>query len=220
MTDHIVVLPGGGYGNLAAHEGEPVAEWIRTLGIEASVLHYPVRRRQEDGPLLTAPREAVAAEVRRVRDAGATRVGILGFSAGGHLAGHAALDPIDPSAAVDLAILCYPVVSFVLPTHTGSMRNLLGEDPSEDERAAASLERLVTPTSPPMFLWHTAEDDAVPVGPVYRLAEALADADVPHAVHVYPLGRHGLGLAGGEGLAERWSAEVAAWLRDLAWGGA
>jgi acetyl esterase/lipase len=218
--DHIIVLPGGGYRRHAPHEGEPVAEWLRGLGLEASVFAYPVKTRHP-GPV-----EAVRAEVARVRDAGADRVGLLGFSAGGHAAAMAALAPAaampERRAAerVDLVILGYPVVSMLLPTHAGSQQNLLGPDPSDALRTATSTDLLVAPGAPPFFIWHTAEDAVVPVQHGYLLAMALAAGGVPHELHVYERGRHGLGLAEGAGTAEEWPAACAAWLRQLGWAGA
>jgi acetyl esterase/lipase len=222
MADHIIVLPGGGYTDLAPHEGEPIAAWLRGLGVAASVFAYPVQT-QHPGPL-----NAVRAEVRRVREAGADRVGLLGFSAGGHAAGLAALAPAtsDPDAAapdspraerVDLAILCYPVVSMELETHAHSRMQLIGLDATAELRAATSLDRLVTPAAPPFFVWHTAEDDAVPVEHSYLLGHALASNGIPHALHVFSRGRHGLGFAVGEGAAEQWTTLCAAWLREEEW---
>ena len=209
---HIIVLPGGGYGRHADHEGEPVAEWLRSLGLTASVLRYPVATRHP-GPI-----DAVRARVAELRADGVERVGILGFSAGGHLAGHAAL-----TGLADAAILCYPVVSMQLPTHAGSRHHLLGRWATPWLRRALSVDRMVTPDAPPMFLWHTAEDAVVPVEHTYRLASALTAHAVPHEVHVYPRGRHGLGLVagidGGEhaGAAVHWTRECADWLRGLGW---
>ncbi len=210
--DHIIVLPGGGYRRHAPHEGEPVAEWLRGLGLQASVFASPVKTRHP-GPL-----DAVRAEVARVRDAGAARVGLLGFSAGGHAAAMAALAPASaPSERIDLVILGYPVVSMLLPTHAGSQQNLLGPDPSDALRTATSADLLVTADAPPFFIWHTAEDAVVPVQHSSLLAMALAAAGVPHELHVYERGRHGLGLAGGEGTAEGWRDACAAWLGQLGW---
>jgi acetyl esterase/lipase len=212
VTDHIIVLPGGGYGRHAPHEGEPVAEWLRGLGLDATVFPYPVKTRHP-GPL-----DAVRAEVARVRDAGATRVGVLGFSAGGHAGAMAALAPgATQSERVDLVILGYPVVSMLLPTHAGSRGNLLGPEPSDALRAATSADLLVTPAAPPFFIWHTAEDAAVPVQHSYLLGMALAAAGVRHALHVFPHGPHGLGLAEGSGGAERWTSVCEDWLREEDW---
>ena len=204
MTTHVIVLPGGGYHRHAPHEGEPVAAWLRTLGVEASVYEYPVLTRHP------AVVDAVAAEVQRVRTQGATKVGLLGFSAGGHAAGHTALT-VD---GVNFAILGYPVVSMLLETHAGSRENLIGLDASPELRAATSLERLVTASSPPFFVWHTADDAAVPVEHAYLLGQALAAKGVKHALHVFQHGRHGLGLAEGTG-AEAWTALCALWVSEL-----
>jgi acetyl esterase/lipase len=212
MSDHVIVLPGGGYRRHAPHEGEPVAEWLRGLGLEASVFAYPVKTRHP------AVLDAVRAEIRRVRDAGAERVGLVGFSAGGHAAGMAAVAPgAAPAERVDLVILGYPVVSMLLDTHKGSRDNLLGPSPTSAERAATSLDLLAGPDAPPFFLWHTADDAIVPVQHSYLLAMSLAAAGVEHELHVYEHGRHGLGLAAGEGTAEDWPRASAGWLRAQRW---
>jgi acetyl esterase/lipase len=203
-ADHILVLPGGGYRRHAPHEGEPVAAWLRGLGISASVFEYPVLARHP------ATLDAVRTEIRRVRDAGAGRVGLLGFSAGGHAAAIAADD-------ADLVIVGYPVVSMLLETHKGSRDNLLGPDPTDAERAATSADLLVTASSPPFFIWHTADDSAVPVQHSYLLAMALAAAGVRHELHVFPLGEHGLGLAEGSGPPARWTTLCEEWLRGENW---
>lgn len=212
MTDHIIVLPGGGYTDLSDDEAEPVAAWLAELGLSSSVFRYPVQTRHP-GPL-----DAIRAEVRRVRADGHGRVGLLGFSAGGHAAGHAALAP-DATAdeRVDLAILCYPVVSMQLETHADSRRQLIGLDASPELRASTSLDRLVTRDAPPVFVWHTAADEAVPVQHSYLLGQALADHGISHALHVFSRGRHGLNLAVGAGDAEQWTALCAAWLREEGW---
>jgi acetyl esterase/lipase len=197
---HVIVLPGGGYRRHAPHEGEPVADWLRGLGLEASVFAYPVLTRHP-GVL-----DAVRGEIRRVRDAGADRVGLIGFSAGGHAAAMAAGD-------ADLVILGYPVISMLLPTHKGSRTNLLGPTPTPAERAATSADLLVTAALPPHFIWHTAADASVPVQHSYLLAMALAAAGVRHELHVFPDGAHGLGLAEGSGGAARWTSLCEDWLR-------
>ncbi|MFT4028976.1 MAG: prolyl oligopeptidase family serine peptidase [Protaetiibacter sp.] len=206
----VIVLPGGGYQQHAAHEGEPVAEWLRGLGHAASVLAYPLLTRHP-GPL-----DAVRAEVRRARAAGASRVALLGFSAGGHAAGMAAFAPgATAEERVDGVVLCYPVVSMVLPTHQGSRVNLLGEAASWEDRRATSLDLLVTPGAPPSFLWHTDADQVVPVQHSYLLGMALSRAAVPHELHVLPGSVHGVGLAEGSAAAA-WTDLCAAWLDRLA----
>lgn len=212
---HIIVLPGGGYHRHAEHEGGKVADWLRGLGLDSSVFLYPVLTRHP-GPL-----DAVRAEVRRVRDAGAERVGLLGFSAGGHAAAMAALAPVDTAddagGIPDLAILGYPVVSMLLPTHQGSRENLIGLDASPELRAETSADLRVGVDAPPFFIWHTAEDAAVPVQHSYLLGMALAAAQVPHELHVYEKGEHGIGLGVGAGTAETWTTACATWLRQAGW---
>jgi len=205
---HIVVLPGGGYEGHADHEGRPVADWLRTLGVESSVFRYPVLARHP------APIDAVADRMSQLRADGVIRLGVLGFSAGGHLAGHAAL-----TGLADLAILGYPVVSMVLDTHAGSRVNLLGADATDAVRESTSLENLVTAAAPPMFVWHTSDDAMVPVEHAYVLGTALNRAGVRHELHVYPSGLHGLGLAAGSGSPARWTSECAAWLAEEGWVG-
>lgn len=205
----ILVLPGGGYQHLSDKEGEPVADWLRSLGWDARVVRYPIRTRHP-GPL-----DAVRAEIAAERAAGAGLVGVLGFSAGGHLAGHAAFAPDStPEQRPDFAVLCYPVVSMVATTHVGSRNNLLGEDASDELRAATSLERLVTADAPPVFLWHTAVDEAVLVGEhTYALATALAEHGVPHQLHVFTEGEHGVAMRD-DIPARQWLPLCAAWLAD------
>ena len=208
MTSHIIVLPGGGYSRHAPHEGEPVVEWLGSLGHAASTFLYPVGVRHPQ------TLDAVTDEIRRVRATGVDRVGLLGFSAGGHAAGLAALTSTE---RVDAAILCYPVVSMLLETHAGSRENLVGLDATPALRESTSLEKLVTASSPPFFVWHTAEDASVPVEHSYLLGSALAEHGVPHSLHVFPRGRHGIGLAQGEGAAEAWTALAGMWLSELDW---
>lgn len=207
MARSILVLPGGGYGRLAPHEGEPVAEWLRSLGWDARVVEYPVHTRHP-GPLTHVQRE-----LARERDAGYSTVGVLGFSAGGHLAGHAALAP-DAPVRPDFAILCYPVVSMLSPTHQGSRENLLGPRAWWWRRTAVSLERLVTPQSPPMFVWSTTDDASVPVDQhTYPLGAALARHGVAHDFHVFDHGgAHGMGLGPGTATGEAWTRLAAEWL--------
>ena len=211
-SSHVIVLPGGGYTMLSDNEAEVIAERLRSFGLSASVFGYPVHTRHP-GPLA-----AVRAEIRRVRAAGVERLALLGFSAGGHLAGHAALAPLgEPDERVDAAVLCYPVVSMELATHRGSQDELLGPDAGGRIRAATSLDRLVTPDAPPFFIWHTAADEAVPVEHAYLLGQSLAAHAVPHALHVFEKGEHGLGLAEGSGAAEQWSRLASEWLRARGW---
>ncbi|SDE67070.1 alpha/beta hydrolase [Auraticoccus monumenti] len=205
--DHVLVLPGGAYAERAEHEGAPVAEWLRGLGVGASVLDYPVLTRHPE------PLRSVRAAVAAARADGAERVGVLGFSAGAHAAGMAAYAPgAAAGERPDLALLCYPVVSMQLATHAGSRENLIGPVADDALRASTSLDRLVTADAPPTFVWHTAADEAVPVEHAYLLGQALAAAGVPHELHVFPDGLHGIGLAADEPGADAWTSLAGAWL--------
>ncbi|WP_420111870.1 alpha/beta hydrolase [Pseudactinotalea sp.] len=209
----ILVLPGGAYQHLSDKEGEPVAEWLRSLGWEARVVRYPIVARHP------APLEMVRAEIAAERTAGARTVGVLGFSAGGHLAGHTAFAPDSTSEErPDFAVLCYPVVSMLTSTHEGSRHNLLGADASDELRAATSLERLVTPDAPPTFLWHTVVDAAVLIHEhAYPLATALAEHGVPHEVHTFTEGEHGVAMRD-DIPARQWQPLCAQWLAGVAAG--
>jgi len=206
---HLIVLPGGGYATHVAHEGEPIVSWLKGLGVRASVLRYPLLARHP-GPL-----HALRAELRRLRHRGAERIGLIGFSAGGHLAGLAALAPgADRDQVADFAVLGYPITSMETETYRPARLILLGDDATPGLRRATSLDALVTPSSPPFFLWHTAEDAYVPPEHTYRLAASLARHRVPHAVHVFAHGPHSLGLAQGSGDAAAWTTLAASWITE------
>jgi acetyl esterase/lipase len=206
---HVVVLPGGGYAEHAAHEGEPVERWLGSLGIAASVFRYPLMVRHPQ------PLNALRGEIRRLREAGSARIGLIGFSAGGHLAGLAALaNGAGPDEAVDFCVLGYPITSMETETYRPSRLILLGEDATPELRRATSLDALVTHASPPFFVWHTAEDAYVPPDHTYRLATSLAAHDVPHTAHVFAHGPHSLGLAIGAADAAAWTTLAASWIRE------
>jgi len=205
----VIVLPGGGYAQHVAHEGEPIVGWLNGLGVRAGVFRYPLMVRHPE------PVDALRVEIRRLRDEGAERIGLIGFSAGGHLAGLAALAPgADPGEAVDFAVLGYAITSMETETYQPARLILLGDDATPELRRATSLDALVTPSSPPFFLWHTAEDDYVPPEHTYRLAASLAAHSVPHAVHVFAHGPHSLGLAQGKGDAAAWTTLAASWIAE------
>ena len=206
---HVVVLPGGGYAEHAEHEGEPVAQWLQESGLNASVFYYPLNQRHP------VPLEALEAEISRIRDAGESRVGLMGFSAGGHLAGLAALTGSAPQHRVDFAVLGYSITSMQTETYRPSRLILLGENATPELRRSASLDALVTAGSPPFFLWHTAEDPYVPPEHTYLLATSLAQQRVPHTVHVFPHGPHSLGLAHGAGEAAAWTDMAMRWIHGL-----
>jgi acetyl esterase/lipase len=211
---HMIVLPGGGYAAHAPHEAEPVARWLGETGVQASVFRYPLNVRHP------APLDALRTEIGRRRAAGAQRIGLIGFSAGGHLAGLAALAPgAAPDQTVQFAVLGYAITSMETETYRPARLILLGEDASPQLRQSTSLDSLVTAESPPFFVWHTAEDPYVPPEHTYRFASALAASSVPHAVHVFAHGPHGLGLAQGAGETAIWTRLANAWIQEQAAGG-
>src|SRR5438445_1920525 len=208
---HMIVLPGGGYAEHAPHEAEPVAGWLGEIGVQGSVFRYPLNVRYP------VPLDALRAEIGRRRAGGAQRIGLIGFSAGGHLAGLAALAPgAAPDETVQFAVLGYAITSMETETYRPARLILLGENASPQLRRSTSLDALVTPESPPLFVWHTAEDSYVPPEHTYRLASALAASHVPHAVHVFAHGPHGLGLAQGEGEVALWTTLASAWIHEQA----
>ncbi len=202
-----VVLPGGGYRGRAAHEGEPIARWLTSLGVTAFVARYRVSPYRHPAPLSDAQR-AIRYVRAYAKDWGLDgRVGILGFSAGGHLASTAATqftdgdasaaDPVERvSSRPDLAILIYPVITFTEDAyvHKGSRTNLLGEAATAEQMAAMSSERRVTPRTPPVFLVHTTGDTGVPPENSLLFVEAMRKAKVELELHLYEGGRHGFGL--------------------------
>ena len=223
----VVVCPGGGYAHRAPHECEPVARWLCSLGVAALVLDYRVAPYRHPVPLGDAQRAVRVARHRAGEwglDAG--RVGILGFSAGGHLAASAGtiFDSGDPAAGdpverlscrPDALMLAYPVITFGEHRHAGSMDNLLGPDADAALRREMSLENRVTPGMPPTFLWHAADDAAVPVHNSLLFAAALRRAGVPFEMHVFPQAGHGPGLNVQDTSARAWPRLCADWLARI-----
>jgi Esterase/lipase len=221
----MLVLPGGGYGALAAHEGEAFCRWFAGLGYHAYELRYRLATHGYRHPAMWMDATRALRTVRSLAaKAGFVRekVGIIGCSAGGHLAGHvtvkndagdpASADPVErESSRPALAVLCYPVITMSAEyTHVGSRTNLLGENAPPESWREMSHELQVTPQTPPCFLWHTVEDQAVPVENSLAFALALRGAGVRFELHLYEKGRHGLGLANGH----PWTVECARWLKE------
>jgi acetyl esterase/lipase len=227
----MLVLPGGAYQFHADHEGTTIAEWLAEIGINALVVRYPVDPARYPAALLRV-REVLAAARSGALDFGGveaaasaavdrTRIGVIGFSAGGHLAAllSTGVDsaPVAPEHRVDLAVLGYPVISMTHEPHSDSLASLLGDDDTLDRRRSLSAENLVTAQTPPTFLWHTTADDGVPVSHSLRYASALAAHNVPFDLHVFERGEHGLGLGYGQGSLEAWSALCESWLGEHGW---
>ena len=218
----MVICPGGGYGGLAGHEGQGYADWLVAQGIDCFVLKYRLGSAGYRHPVMLGD---VSRAIRTVRANAIAwkidpkRIGVMGSSAGGHLAstivvhfasGDLKGDAIDRvSSRPDLAILCYPVITLGQFTHQGSKRNLLGADPSPELVNLLSNELQVKKNSPPCFLWHTWEDRAVPVENSLLFAAALRKKGVRVALHVYENGRHGIGLGGSD------HSKLHPWTKDL-----
>lgn len=226
----VIVCPGGGYGMRADHEGMPIAEKFRDAGMHAFVLQYRVAPERHPAPIQDASRA-----IRIVRSRAAewgidpNKIAILGFSAGGHLTASTGIlagqpctmegDSLDSvSSRPDAMIPCYPVIT---PDpacgHVGSFYNLFGDNPDAEKLRLMSLDKHVTAQTPPTFLWHTAADKGVPVQNSLVLATALAAHGVPFALHVFPDGPHGIGLAEAFPQAAAWMPLCITWLRDMGW---
>ncbi|GEM_PF-539302 len=216
----IVVCPGGGYAGVTIDkEGHQVARWLASAGIAAMVLTYRLPRPEVTGDDPPWPIRDVARALELVRERAAdwridsSRIGAMGFSAGGHMAAAAAsLDP----AALWFTALIYPVISMEPDlTHPGSRLRLLGRHPSEALVARYSFERRVTARTPPAFLVHASDDTVVKAANSIRYAKALAEAGVPHELLLYDRGGHGFGLGASDGELSAWPARFLAWLRAL-----
>jgi acetyl esterase/lipase len=211
----VVVCPGGGYGHLAMdHEGEQVARWLNSFGVAGFVLKYRIAPRYHH----PAPLQDAQQAIRMVRARGAEwrvradRVGIMGFSAGGHLASTAGTH-FDAATRPDFMILAYPVISFTTPfTHRGSKRNLIGENPDAKLAESLSNELQVTKDTPPTFLFHTTTDQTVPVENSVLFYLALRKAGVPAEMHIYAEGPHGVGLAATDLALSSWPRRLEEWM--------
>ena len=227
----VVIFPGGGYGHLAMdHEGHQIAEWLNSFGVAGFIVKYR-HSRSGAGYGHPAPLQDAQRAVRTVRSGtkkwniDPDRIGIMGFSAGGHLASSAGThfkqrysevkDEIDrASCRPDFMILMYPVVSFTESfTHKGSRRNLLGENPDAELVENLSNEKQVTPETPPTFLVHADDDKAVPPENSIYFYLALRKADVPAEMHIYEKGGHGFGPGADKGAVSSWMLRCSDWMR-------
>ncbi len=231
----MVICPGGGYGSLAPHEGRDYARWLNEQGIAGFVLKYRLGSAGYRHPRML---EDAARAVRLVRFRAAEwkldgkRIGIMGSSAGGHLAstllthfdrGRAeAADPIErESSRPDLGVLCYAVITMGEMTHRGSRNNLLGTNASPELIGELSNEMHVTPETPPCFLFHTEEDKTVPVENSMMFAAALRRAKVPFELHIYQSGPHGIGLGSRTWDPTKrhpWTGDCGHWLKEHGYG--
>lgn len=215
----MIICPGGGYGGLMmGYEGEHFAQWLNAHGIAGFVLKYRLGSKGYRHPIMK--NDALRA-IRYVRSHAKewkldpNKIGILGASAGGHLAATATVhfdlgdtssgDPIDLSSSrPDVGVLCYPVISMGEFTHKGSRKNLLGANPSKELKDELSCELQVKPDGPPCFIFHTVADQAVPVENALLFASALRENDVPFDLHIYQEGPHGIALGSKDYNPKKW----------------
>jgi acetyl esterase/lipase len=230
-----IICPGGGYSQLAPHEGFQYAIWLNEQGVTAFVLKY---RLGSNGYRHPAMMQDVQRAIRYVRanaekwSLDPNRIGVMGSSAGGHLASTAlthfdagnpaAADPIDRvSSRPSLGILCYAVITMGPNTHAGSKSYLLGDNPDPALVELLSNEKQVTPNTPPVFIFHTFEDSAVKVENALDFASALRRNGVSFALHIYPKGGHGMGLGSAQwdpGSRHPWTNDCALWLKEQGYG--
>jgi acetyl esterase/lipase len=225
----VIVAPGGGYVVLAInHEGRQVANWLNSLGVTAFILKYRLGPKYRHPIELGDAQRAIRLVRSRAKEFGIRpdRIGIMGFSAGGHLAAtvgthydhgdRAARDPIDRiSCRPDFLVLAYPVISFVAPySHSASARHLLGDTPDMKVREELSNELHVTPDTPPTFLFSTSTDKVVPSENSVAFYLALHTAGVPAELHIFQKGPHGVGLDSADPVLGIWPTLLANWMRE------
>lgn len=215
-TTGVLVVPGGGYGGLATgHEGHDIAAWLNERGYDAWMLEYSTSSTAKT-PLFPAPQDEALAALRSIRASNRVqKLGIWGFSAGGHLAATTVTDPAtrQAEAKLDFAVLAYPVISMEPGiTHGGSRLSLIGENPGPELEKSLSAQNRVTADTPPTFLFHTTDDDVVPIQNALLFAGALAAHRVAFELHVYESGPHGVGLAPTDPILSSWAGHLETWL--------
>ena len=223
----ILLIPGGSYSGIYEGQAEPFALWLNEHGLTVFVLRY---RLGSAGYRYPAQLQDAVEAMFQIRSHAekwkidAKRIGVMGFSAGGHLVSTLINRPEDGiiagrdyniSPRPDLAILCYPVISMITKPHATSRKMLIGDSPAEKLLRQTSSELQVKPGLPPVFLWHTLEDKMVPVEHAQLYAAALHANGVPHELHLYQHGDHGTGLIGTE---HPWFADLVFWLKGQGFG--
>lgn len=209
----ILIIPGGGYGHLAiGHEGHDIGAWLNARGYDAWMLEYHIAD-EKKAPLGEKPLHDAQAALATIRQTNRNqKLGVWGFSAGGHLAASLLTEP---NVALDFGVLAYPVIDMAgVSKHGGSQRNLLGENPAPEVAERWSIQNQISQKTPPIFLFHTAEDGAVPVENSLMMAQKLAAHQIPFELHVYENGRHGVGLAPDDKILSTWSARLEDWLKQ------
>lgn len=212
----IVACPGGGYSHLAmAHEGKSMADWFNSQGITYAVLRYRMPNGHNEVPLSDS-QQALRIMRQHAQEWNVKKLGIMGSSAGGHLASTTATHFTDAETRPDFQILFYPVITMdPAYTHMGSHDNLLGKNPSKELEQKYSNELQVTPQTPPAFILHSSDDTAVPVANSVNYYTALVKNKVPASLHTYPVGGHGWGYRDSFPYKRQWTGELEKWLREI-----
>ena len=230
-----IICPGGGYAHLAPHEGLHYAIWLNEQGIAGFVLKYRLGSGGYRHPAMLQDVQRAIRYVRANADQWSldpNRIGVMGSSAGGHLAATAlthfdggnpyAVDPVERvGSRPDLGILCYAVITMGANTHAGSKLLLLGDNPDPKLVEYLSNEKQVSDETPPVFIFHTFEDRTVKVENALDFAGALRRHGVPFSLHIYPKGAHGMGLGSAQwdpGSRHPWTYECSLWLKEQGYG--
>lgn len=214
----VIACPGGGYSHLATgHEGHDLAAWFNAQGITYAVLVYRMPHGHREVPLSDAQQ---AIKLMRVHanewGVHTNKIGIMGSSAGGHLASTAATHFESQETRPDFQILLYPVISMDEQiTHKGSRNNLLGKTPDEETVKMYSNELQVTANTPKAFIIHSSDDKAVPVENSLRYYKALVNNNVSATMHLYPIGGHGWGFRDNFIYKRQWTGELEKWLQEI-----
>lgn len=220
----VLVLPGGAYARHASHEGVDYARWLNSLGFHAFVFAYAVAPNKYPSALIEAQAvlDWIAAGEHGL-PVSSDRIGVMGSSAGGHLAATLSSGELVHGVASAnrhpaFQVLCYPLISFESDIHMESLNNLIGMDASLERRRDVSVDASVGRHTPATFIWTTADDASVHVAHALRYTEALARKAIDVELHVFPKGEHGLGLAPGNAVVREWVPLCERWLRRVALG--
>ena len=210
----IIVFPGGGYSHRAYQEGEPTAIWLNQHDFHACDVRYKVRPIEQQETIHQGLNmiQLVKQKMSEIPASQDQKLGVLGFSAGGHLA--AMISNLAKPGQIDFQILCYPVITMGTGTHEGSRVNLLGADPTKIMIDRYSADKLVHPNTPPAFIWSTVNDASVSVMNCYLYAQALQKNKIPYELHLFPDGSHGLGLADDHFAVRQWRDLCINWLTN------
>ena len=218
----VLICPGGGYSHLAYDkEGTDIAKWLNGHGIAGIVLKYRLPRAKSnivphETPLMDAKQAMKMVKANAAEwNIDADKIGVMGFSAGGHLASTLGTH-FDAESRPDFMVLMYPVISMKQGiTHGGSKKNLIGENPTKELETNFSNELQVKKDTPPTFLVHTMDDTVVPVENSLMFYQALKNQNIPSEMHLYPYGGHGYALALSKGHLQSWKERLIDWMKSL-----